>query len=163
MSDEAAERLSRVLRELSLWDGLARPGPGSQLGDVSHAIEASVDRSEGRSTQDWGIVEGFGGHGIGTAMHMDPHISELRPPGHRAAAQRPEWHWPSSRCSPPASPDTAQLDDGWTIVTADGSLAAHWEHTVALFEDGPVGPHRPGRRTRAELAARGVELTSIAA
>ena len=151
-----AARLSEVCRE-SLWVGLAKARAGVHLGDVSHAIEASVDAA---TDHEWGIVEGFGGHGIGTAMHMDPHILNYGHPG-TGVKLKAGMCLAIEPMLTVGSPDTAELDDGWTIVTADGSLAAHWEHTVALLADGPwVLTALDGGR--AELAARGVELTSVA-
>jgi methionyl aminopeptidase len=151
--DEAAA-LSAACEE-ALWAGLARARAGAHLGDVSHAIEASVDAA-GR----WGIVEGFGGHGIGSAMHMDPHILNYGHPG-TGPLLVPGMALAIEPMLTAGKPDTAQLDDGWTIVTADGSLAAHWEHTIALFEDGPWVLTAPDGG-RAGLADRGVELSASA-
>jgi methionyl aminopeptidase len=141
--------------EKSLWDGLAAVSAGVHLGDVSHAIETSI---EGSGT--WGIVEGYGGHGIGTAMHMDPHILNY---GH--AGTGPKLVAGMALAIEPmvtsGSADTQQLADGWTVITADGSLAAHWEHTVAILADGPWVLTAPDGG-RAELAARGVTVSSAA-
>jgi methionyl aminopeptidase len=158
VTDEAAA-LSEAC-EKALWDGLAHARAGAQLGDVSHAIEASIDASGADRANEWGIVEGFGGHGIGSAMHMEPHILNY---GH--AGTGPRLAAGMALAIEPmltaGKPDTAQLDDGWTIVTADGSLAAHWEHTVALFEDGPwvLTAFDGGRE---QLQARGVALSAAA-
>ena len=146
--------------EASLWDGLAQVRAGAHLGDVSRAIEASVESAGAASSREWGIVEGFGGHGIGSAMHMDPHILNY---GH--AGTGPLLTAGMALAIEPmltaGKPDTAPLDDGWTIVTADGSLAAHWEHTVALFDDGPwVLTAVDGGRE--QLLARGVTLSAAA-
>ncbi len=151
---EQSRGLSGACRA-ALWDGIAAARVGDRLGDLSHAIEASVERAG-----DWGIVEGFGGHGIGTAMHMDPHILNYGHPG-TGVKLVPGMALAIEPMLTVGAPDTEQLPDGWTIRTADGSLAAHWEHTVALFEDGPwVLTARDGGR--AELSARGVELASAA-
>jgi len=156
VSQQAAQ-LSKVCRD-ALWAGLATVRPGIHLGDLSHAIEASVDAATG--TRPWGIVEGYGGHGIGTAMHMDPHILNYGHPG-TGPRLRAGMVLAIEPMLTVGNPATAQLDDGWTVVTADGSLSAHWEHTVALLEDGPwVLTAADGGR--AELAARGVALSAVA-
>ncbi|MEP6853080.1 MAG: type I methionyl aminopeptidase [bacterium] len=153
--DEVSAGLSEACRT-ALWDGIAAARAGHRLGDLSASIEASVQRAG-----EWGIVEGFGGHGIGTAMHMDPHIlnyghagTGIKLVGGMVLAIEP--------MLTAGRPDTQQLPDGWTIRTADGSRAAHWEHTVALLEDGPWVLTAPdGGRT--ELDARGVGLAALAA
>ena len=99
-------------------------------------------------------MAGYGGHGIGTEMHMDPHILNYGTPGQGPAARRPAWRWPSSRWSRWARRATQELDDGWTVVTADGSRAAHWEHTVAILADGPWVLTAAGRRPRGAPAPR---------
>jgi methionyl aminopeptidase len=159
VSDEAAA-LSAAC-EGALWDGLAAVRAGAHLGDVSHAIEASVDAAEAASDRSWGIVEGFGGHGIGSAMHMDPHILNYGHPGTGVRLQT-GMALAIEPMLTAGGPGTAQLPDGWTIVTADGSWAAHWEHTVALYEDGPWVLTAPDGG-RAQLAERGVELAGAAA
>ncbi len=117
--------------EEALWAGIAAARVGGRLSDISSAVETSVRRS-GR----YGIVAGYGGHGIGSAMHMAPHILNYGPAGRgprlvrgMALAIEPMLTL--------GSRGTEQLDDGWTVVTVDGSWAAHWEHTVALLDDGP--------------------------
>ncbi len=146
--------LSRAC-ERSLWAGIAQARAGGRLGDISHAVESAVD-----AAGSFGIVEGYGGHGIGTAMHMDPHILNYGQAGSgpalvsgMAVAIEPMLTL--------GRPDTRELDDGWTVVTADGSAAAHWEHTVALLEDGPwVLTALDGGRER--LAALGVTVSAAA-
>jgi methionyl aminopeptidase len=154
ISDEAAAVSAAC--ETALWAGLAAVRAGVRLGDVSNAIETAV-RAAGR----YGIVRGYGGHGIGSQMHMDPHVLNYgRPrsglrlvPGMALAIE------PMITLGDAA---TRQLKDGWTVVTADRSLAAHWEHTVAILSDGPwVLTAEDGGR--AELAARGVALSQVAA
>ncbi len=142
--------------EASLWDGLAQARAGGRLGDISHAVETSVGLAG-----DYGIVAGYGGHGIGSRMHMDPHVLNYGRPhsGPRLSAGMALAIEPMLTLG---ARDTRELDDGWTVSTADGSLAAHWEHTVAILADGPwVLTAIDGGR--AELAARGVPLSSLAA
>jgi methionyl aminopeptidase len=151
----AASALSEACRK-SLWDGLVKARAGGRLTDISNAVESSVGRS-GK----YGIVTGYGGHGIGSEMHMDPHVLN-----HGRAGRGPRLEPGMALAIEPmltlGRRDTRELADGWTIVTADGSMAAHWEHTVAILEDGPwVLTAEDGGR--AELAARGITLSSLAA
>ena len=84
----------------------------------------------------YGIVAEYGGHGIGTRMHMDPFLPNRGKPG-RGPRLRPGMALAIEPMLTLGSEHTEELDDGWTVVTADGSRAAHWEHTVAITEDGP--------------------------
>jgi methionyl aminopeptidase len=141
--------------ESALWDGLAAVRADARLSDVSHTVEVSANRSGS-----YGIVTGYGGHGIGTSMHMDPHVLNYGRPGRgpRLVAGMALAIEPMLTAG---APETRELEDGWTVVTEDGSLAAHWEHTVAILADGPwVLTARDGGR--AQLAARGVELSAQA-
>jgi methionyl aminopeptidase len=121
--------------EESLWAGIraaasgARSGSG-RLTDISSAVEASV-RKSGR----YGIVDGYGGHGIGTEMHQDPHVLNFGRAG-RGPQLVPGLVLAIEPMITLGSPRTVELSDGWTVVTQDGSVAAHVEHTVALFADG---------------------------
>ena len=152
---DAARAMSEAC-ERSLWDGLAAVRPGGRLGDISHAVESSVRRS-GK----YGIVTGYGGHGIGSRMHMDPHILNYGRP-----RKGPRLHPGMALAIEPmitlGSRATIELADGWTVSTADGSWAAHWEHTVAIMEDGPwVLTAEDGGR--AELDKRGVPASRVLA
>ena len=122
-----------VLRacEDALWQGLARALAGGRLGDISHAVQASIARA-GR----YGVVEEYTGHGIGTAMHMDPPVPNYGRPG-RGPRLRAGMALAVEPMVTRGSPETVLLDDGWTVTTADGSRAAHFEHTVAITESGP--------------------------
>ena len=152
--DEESSALSAAC-EAAMWAGLSAVTAGARLGDVSHAIEASV-RSSGR----WGIVEGYGGHGIGSAMHMAPHILNYGPAGVGPILE-PGMALAIEPMLTAGQSGTRELPDGWTVVTADGSRAAHWEHSVAVYEDGPfvLTAHDGGR---AALGARGVALSAAA-
>lgn len=121
--------------EAALWAGLAEASRGVRSGrgrltDISRAIETAVRRS-GR----FGIVDGYGGHGIGTEMHQDPHVLNHGRPG-KGPALVPGLVLALEPMITLGSARTLELADGWTVVTQDGSLAAHVEHTVALLEDG---------------------------
>ncbi len=142
--------------EQSLWAGLAAARTGGRLSDISHAVESSV-RTSGR----YGIVAGYGGHGIGTRMHMAPHILNYGRAG-KGPRLSPGMTLAIEPMITLGSRSTQELSDGWTVSTVDGSWAAHWEHTVAILDDGPwVLTAEDGGR--AELDKRGVELSSLAA
>jgi methionyl aminopeptidase len=117
--------------ELALWRGIAAAISGARLTDVSHAIEVSA-----RSSGDYGIVREYTGHFIGSAMHMDPPV-----PNYGRAGRGPILTEGMALAIEPmltlGDPDARLLDDDWTVVTADGSLATHYEHTVAITPDGP--------------------------
>jgi len=118
--------------EAALWRGIAQARPGNRLGDISHAVEMSVIASGGP----YGIVREYTGHGIGTAMHMEPTI-----PNFGQAGRGPRLTAGMALAIEPmitlGSEQTIELADGWTVVTADASRAAHFEHTVAITPDGP--------------------------
>jgi methionyl aminopeptidase len=130
---EITPELRKLLEvtEESLWRGLAAGQPGARLTDISHAIETYV-LGQGR----YGIVEGYGGHGIGTEMHMEPLV-----PNHGAPGQGPKLVPGVCLAIEPmvnlGDKDTDELDDGWTVVAADGRHSAHFEHSYAVTEDGP--------------------------
>ena len=148
-------RLSDVCRA-SMWDGLAQARSGGRLTDISHAVEMSI-RNAGR----YGIVAGYGGHGIGTQMHMDPHILNYGKAG-KGPRLVPGMALAIEPMVTLGNRATQELDDGWTVTTVDGSWAAHWEHTVAILDDGPwVLTAEDGGR--AELGRRGVALSAVAA
>jgi methionyl aminopeptidase len=117
--------------EASLWAGLAAARVGGHLTDIGHAVETSL-----RAAGEFGIVEEYGGHGIGTRMHMDPHILNYGRPGH-GPVLRAGMALAIEPMATLGSPEVAVLDDDWTVVTCEGGWAAHWEHTVALTEEGP--------------------------
>ena len=129
------EALSAATKE-SMEAGIAAMIPGNRLTDVSHAIEQGTRAAESRHGRKFGIVAGYGGHGIGREMHMDPFL-----PNEGAPGRGPHLAVGSVLAIEPmltlGTRKTTVLDDGWTVVTDDGSRAAHWEHTVAVTEDGP--------------------------
>lgn len=128
VSDEA-KALMRVTRE-SLEAGIARCIPGMRLYDVSAAVQAVAEAAG------FGVVREYVGHGIGRAMHEDPQV-----PNYGKAGTGPTLKSGMVLAIEPminaGRADVKSLDDGWTVVTADGSLSAHFEHTVAVTEDGP--------------------------
>lgn len=129
------DALSQATKE-SLEAGIAAMVVGNRLSDVSHAIETGTRAAEARYGRSFGIVDGYGGHGIGRQMHMDPFLPNEGSPG-----RGPLLAVGSVLAIEPmltlGTGKTVVLDDQWTVKTADGSRAAHWEHTVAVTEDGP--------------------------
>lgn len=125
----AARALSEAT-ERALWAGLSRALPGGRLTDIGAACEAEI---AGR----YGIVRDYVGHGIGSAMHMEPSVPHVGPPG-RGPVLRPGMALAVEPMVTAGSAETTVLDDDWTVVTLDGSLAAHWEHSVAITPTGPV-------------------------
>jgi methionyl aminopeptidase len=117
--------------ELALWHGLAAAVAGRRLTDVSHAVESSA-----LTSGEYGIVREYTGHFIGSAMHMDPAVPNFGRPG-RGPVLTEGMALAIEPMLVLGEPSTRLLDDGWTVVTADGSLAAHFEHTVAITADGP--------------------------
>ena len=117
--------------EQALWHGLARAKAGARLTDISAAVEAAA-----RSRGQFGIVEEYTGHGIGTQMHMDPPVPNYGRPG-RGPVLTEGMVLAVEPMLVIGQPDTRLLDDDWTVVTQDGSWAAHFEHTVAITADGP--------------------------
>ncbi len=128
VSEEAIALMDTT--RLSLEEGIQAARPGNRIGDIGAAVQTY---SEARG---YGVVREFVGHGIGRFLHEDPQVPNYGQAG-RGLLLRPgmciaiepmlnvgDWH-------------TRILDDNWTVVTADGSLSAHFEHTIAITEDGP--------------------------
>jgi methionyl aminopeptidase len=117
--------------EAALEAGIAAARPGAQMGDVGHAI-GQVARGAG-----YGMLADHGGHGVGRSMHEEPHVpNEAKP--RRGLTLRPGLVIAIEPMLHAGGGDSYRHDrDGWTIRTADGSRAAHAEHTIAITEDGP--------------------------
>lgn len=130
--------LSRVTEE-SMWAGIAAVRLGNRLVDISRAVESYIRRQPRPATGRYGIIEDYGGHGIGSQMHMDPHLLNY--------VDRRRGRGPKLvpgfciAIEPMVSLGTARthvLDDDWTVKTDDGTWSSHWEHSVALTEEGPL-------------------------
>jgi len=155
-----SDELTRLLEacEQALWHGLAQAQAGRRLTDISHAVEVSA-RASGR----YGIIREYVGHGIGSEMHMDPPV-----PNYGRAGRGPVLAEGMALAIEPmlvlGQPQTVLLDDGWTVVTADGTWSAHFEHTVAITADGPWvltaedGGRSGFERLRAQSARAGQPL-----
>jgi methionyl aminopeptidase len=150
VGEVAAEDAAMVdVTKRALWAGIAAGGVGRRVGDVSHAIQRSVE-----AAGDYGIADGYTGHGIGTAMHQAPDVPNVGRPG-RGPRIVPGLVLAVEPMITLGSPDNRTLEDQWTVVTTDGSRAAHWEHTVTWTERGAwVLTALDGGRER--LAALGV-------
>ena len=117
--------------ENALWEGLAMARAGKRLGDIGHVIEAQA------IPHGYGVVREYIGHGIGRQMHEAPNVPNYGKPGSglklkvgMALAIEPMFNI--------GSQETMVLDDGWTVVTRDGKLSTHFEHTVAVTKEGPL-------------------------
>ncbi len=124
-----ATRLLDVTRE-ALMRGIAMARSGGRVGDISHAIQSYVEG------QGFTVVTALVGHGIGRAMHEEPQVPNYGPPdrGPRLMTGQVIAIEPMVNIG---GPDVVTQDDGWTVCTKDGSLSAHFEHTVAIGADGP--------------------------
>lgn len=125
-----AQELLRVTRE-ALYLGIEKARVGNRLGDVSHAIQKCVE-SAGFS-----VVRSLVGHGIGRAMHEDPQVPNFGKPG-EGAVLKAGMVIAIEPMVNAGGHDVEILEDKWTVVTADGSLSAHFEHSVAITEAGPM-------------------------
>jgi methionyl aminopeptidase len=127
--DAGAQRLIDVTRS-ALDAGIVELVAGSRLGDLGAAVQATVEAA-GLS-----VVRDYVGHGIGTAMHEPPDVPNVGRPGRGKGVAAGDVFAVEPMVSS-GSEDTRVLADGWTVVTLDGSWAAHWEHTVAVTDHGP--------------------------
>jgi methionyl aminopeptidase len=124
-----AKKLIKVT-EASLYAGIDQMVDGNRIGDIGHAVQ--------RVAEDAGfsVVREYVGHAIGTAMHEEPQV-----PNYGPRNKGPKLKTGNVFAVEPmvnvGSPATELLDDDWSVVTADGSLSAHWEHTIAILDDGP--------------------------
>lgn len=129
VSDEA-KRLLQVTRE-ALTRGIAQARPGGRIGDISHAVQSHVEAAG------FSVVRELVGHGIGREMHEEPQVPNYGPPGRGPRLMVGQ----VLAIEPMVNVGGAEVvtgSDGWTIATRDGSLSAHFEHTVAVGATGPV-------------------------
>lgn len=120
----------------AMWAGIAAmAGRGAHVRDIGAAVEDVVEEHAARTGQHLGIVEEFVGHGIGSAMHQPPDVPNYRT-RQRGARLRPGMTLCIEPMLTAGAPQNKTLADEWTVVTSDGSLAAHWEHCVAIHERG---------------------------
>ena len=152
--DPADQKLMDVCEE-SMWRGIAAGKKGAKLTDISAAIEGYIN-SQGK----YGILREYGGHGIGSAMHQEPHILNFGPAGNgpelivgMALAIEPMITRGHER--------TKVLSDDWTVVSHDSSKGAHFEHTYTIAPDGKVFVLTAKDGGRQQLARLGVEISDL--
>ena len=124
-----AKRLMDVTRE-SLYEGIAHALPGGRVGDISAAVQSYVE------SRGYSVVRNYVGHGVGTSLHEAPEIPNFGVSG-RGVRLVPGMTIAIEPMINAGSYDVKVLPDGWTVCTSDGSLSAHFEHTVAITADGP--------------------------
>ena len=125
-----AEALMTATRE-SLYEGIAAAQAGNRIGDIGAAVQRYVEM------RGYSVVRQFVGHGVGTNLHEDPSVPNFGTPG-RGPRLLPGMTLAIEPMINMGGPDVQILKDGWTTVTTDGKLSAHFEHTVAITKDGPV-------------------------
>ncbi|MBO8165054.1 MAG: type I methionyl aminopeptidase [Brevibacillus sp.] len=129
--------ISRKARQLlnvtkaALYAGIEQALPGKRIGDISHAVQTYAE------SRGCGVVRQFTGHGIGQKIHEDPYVPHFGPPG-RGVRLKEGMVITVEPMLTAGSYDVRIDDDGWTARTADGSLAAQYEHTIAITRDGPL-------------------------
>ncbi len=133
---EADSLLSAACRA-ALEAGIVAVRPGGRLTDISHAVESAALAAALAHGTSYGVVADYGGHGIGSAMHMDPFLPNVGKPG-RGPRLVPGMALAIEPMLTAGSEKTRELDDGWTVVTVDSSRAAHWEHSIAITDGGPL-------------------------
>ena len=124
-----AKRLVEVTKQ-AFFEGIKYAKKGNRIGDVSHAIGEYV------KSQGYSVVREFQGHGIGRNMHEDPEIPNYGKAG-RGIRLEPGMTLAIEPMVIQGSPNILELDDGWTIITEDGSLSAHYENTILITENEP--------------------------
>jgi methionyl aminopeptidase len=124
-----ARRLMAVTEE-SLYRGIEMACSGNRLSDISHAVQAHVERAG------YSVVRDFVGHGIGRSLHESPQIPNYGVPG-KGARLKPGMVFAIEPMINEKGYEVRVLEDGWTAVTCDGGLSAHFEHTVAITDHGP--------------------------
>ena len=129
VSDEA-KRLMDTTRE-SLYKGIDQAVPGNRIGDIGHAVQEYCE------ARGYGVVRDFVGHGVGTKLHEEPSVPNF---GHAGRGIRllPGMTLAIEPMINLGTYKVKQLSDGWTVKTADGKLAAHFEHSIAITPNGPV-------------------------
>ena len=125
---ERARRLLEVT-EGCLWNALEQARAGNRLGDISHGIQSYAE------ARGFGVVRKYTSHGVGRRLHEDPEIRNYGEPG-RGLLLRPGMTMAIEPMITEGRYDTLELDDGWTVITKDGKLSAHFEHTIAIMPEG---------------------------
>jgi methionyl aminopeptidase len=152
--DARSEVLIEVTRQ-ALWAGIAAFARASYVGEIGAAIEACVREAE----PSLGILREYVGHGIGTAMHMEPEVVNFAA-RERGPRIRPGMVLAIEPMVVDGKIDTSVDTDGWTVRTVDGGRAAHWEHTVARTEGG-IWVLTAEDGGAAELSTRGIQISPV--
>jgi len=126
---ELAKKLIKVTEE-ALYRGIEMARPGNRLSDISHAIQTHVEKAG------FSVVREFVGHGIGKQLHEEPQVPNFGPPN-RGPRLEPGMVLAIEPMVNTGTWEVRILPNGWTVVTADGGLSAHFEHTVAITDNGP--------------------------
>lgn len=129
--DEGAAHLLEITRH-SLYEGIARANPGNDLYDISRAVQCSVE------AHGYSVIKRFVGHGIGRMLHEKPEIPNFVPPNCSRVPLKPGMVLAIEPMVARGSDGVEILSDGWTAVTKDRSLSAHFEHSIAITKDGPI-------------------------
>ncbi|PFG36344.1 methionine aminopeptidase type I [Flavimobilis soli] len=158
-ADPADLRLSAVTEE-AMWAGIAALARAERLHEVGAAVEESISAASDPDAP-YGIVQEYVGHGIGSAMHQAPDVPNFRVRD-RGPRVRPGMCVAIEPMVTRGERFTQVCEDDWTVVTDDGSRAAHWEHTVAVLEDG-VWVLTAADGGRAKLEERGIKVASLGA
>ena len=152
--DGEQEKMLNVCEE-SMWVGIAAGAAGAKLSDIGHAIENYIN-SQGK----YGILREYGGHGIGTAMHMEPHILNYGKPGNGPKIE-PGMVFAIEPMITMGSERTRVLDDNWTVVTVDKSRGSHFENSYCIAPDGKPFVLTATDGGRADLARFGIEVSEL--
>jgi len=152
--DSATQKMLDVCEE-SMWVGIAAGIAGARLSDIGHAIENYIN-SQGK----YGILREYGGHGIGTAMHMEPHILNYGKPGNGPKIE-PGMVFAIEPMITLGSERTKVLEDNWTVVTVDKSHGSHFENTYCIAPDGKPFVLTEEDGGKANLARFGIEVSNL--
>ena len=152
--DTEQQKMLDVCEE-SMWVGIAAGKSGAKLSDIGHAIETYIN-AQGK----YGILREYGGHGIGTAMHMEPHILNYGKPGNGPKIE-PGMVFAIEPMITMGSERTRVLEDNWTVVTVDKSRGSHFENSYCIAPDGKPFVLTATDGGRAELARFGIEVSEL--
>lgn len=152
--DPEDQKMMDVCEE-SMWRGIAAGKNGAKLSDIGHAIE-EYTKSQGK----YGILQEYGGHGIGTEMHQEPHVLNFGKPGNGPTIT-PGFVLAIEPMITRGSARTKVLSDNWTVVSADKSRGSHFEHTYAILEDGKPFVLTAFDGGREQLQRLGIEVSDL--
>ena len=152
--DESRQKMLDVCEE-SMWHGIAAGKLGAKLSDIGYAIEKYIV-SQGK----YGILREYGGHGIGTAMHMEPHIFNYGKPGHGPTIEA-GMVFAIEPMITLGTDKTKVLSDNWTVVTTDKSHGSHFENSYCIAPDGKPFVLTEVDGGRANLARFGIEVSTL--